>query len=198
MKMIEPKDLFVRSPVDLGDYFNNREHKYWTMENGYAFANRRGLQQITKQIEGLTPAEYEQLKGKLSIGLQIDTEVTISAHQHTVTQAYCSALPIGYSDIATNQWETFARLILEGLYESTFYAALRNYERTGNQELYLTLVGGGVFRNPTPWILDAIEHSVIKFRNTPLKVKVVSYGSSNDQLAAFLGRLEARGFGRSY
>ena len=171
---------------EFGEYFNNAKNKYWEMENGYAFVNKEGLRQISKTIKNLDNAGYEALKAKLKIGLQINTEVTISEENHTVTQVYCSAFPIGYSRIGAEEWEAFARLVLEASYEATFYAALKNYEATGNNELYLTLVGGGVFANPLTWILEAIEKSVAKFKHTPLDVKVVSYGRSNQRLHAFL------------
>ena len=72
---------------------------------------------------------------------------------HTVSQVYCSALPVG--------------------------------RRAKSPKLFLTLVGGGVFGNETCWILDAINISLEKFREVPLEVQVVSYGSLNSQVGAF-------------
>ena len=67
-------------------------------------------------------------------------------------------------------------MILEATYEATFYAALLNYERTGCNKLFLTLVGGGAFGNPMPWIIDAIKNALQKFAACPLDVRIVSYG----------------------
>ena len=156
------------------------------MSNGYAFASEKGLENISQQIKALSVTEYEQLKAKLRIGLQWNTEVTISENKHLVTQAYCSALPVGYSDHSTDLWEDFARLVLNASYEATFYAALLNYEQTGNNNNYLTLVGGGVFGNKPEWIFDAIESAILKFSKTPLNLKFVSYGNSNQKLKTFL------------
>ncbi|MCB0628716.1 MAG: hypothetical protein R2824_36065 [Saprospiraceae bacterium] len=174
---------------DLGEYFNNKEQACWTMQNGYALVNREGLTRINNTIKSLDPVAYEVLKGKLRIGLQLDTEVTIDQRKNTVTQAYCSALPIGYSQVPAVQWEPFARLILEATYEATFYAALRHLKATGNDQLFLTLVGGGVFGNPLHWILDAIEKTVLQFKHVPLDVKIVSYGASNPGVKRFLAGL---------
>lgn len=113
----------------------------------------------------------------------------ISEHKHTVTQAYCSALPVAYSNIESNLWKEFAKLILAATYEATFYAALKNYENTGNNRVYLTLVGGGVFGNAYDWIFDAIRSAVIKFHYTPLDVMIVSYGSSNSSVRQFVESL---------
>ena len=156
------------------------------MSNGYALANIEGLKIITNEFERLNEAEYEYLKGKLQIGVQTDSEVTICAAKYKVTQCYCSCLPVGYSNIPSLHWEKFARFILEATYEATFYAALQNFKKTNNNRLYLTLVGGGVFGNKIEWIFDAISKAISKFSKTPLDVKIVSYGSSNSQVHNFL------------
>lgn len=171
---------------DIGHFFNNDELLNWKMNNGYAFVTRDGLKSISAKINSLDSDKYELLKAKLRVGIQSNTEVTISEQKQLVTQVYCSALPIAYTSIDAKEWELFANLILEGTYEATFYAALKNFERTGNNNLYLTLVGGGVFGNPINWILKAIGKSAAKFRETPLNVKIVSYGSSKPVVRKFL------------
>ena len=120
----------------------------------------------------------------------MDTEITLQQKGHLVTQAYCSALPIGYSNVSPYLWKEFALLILRATYEATFYAAFENYRKTGNNRVYLTLVGGGVFGNNINWIIDAIERSLIKFKNTPLDVSIVSYGSSNYAVQQLIKNIE--------
>lgn len=163
----------------IGDFLGNENQKLWKMSNGYCLPSESGLIIIDELISQMSESEKNQLKSKLQVGIQWDSEVTISADKQIVSQIYCSALPIGYSTISPDKWEQFARLILEATYEATFYAAAINLERTGNNQLFLTLVGGGVFQNKVEWILDAIKKSVQKFRNCPLEVKVVSYQKSN-------------------
>jgi len=63
---------------------------------------------------------------------------------------------------------------LEASYEATFHSAIINFEKTGNNILYLTLLGGGAFRNNISWIVDAIKRSLHIFRNYGLDVKIVS------------------------
>jgi hypothetical protein len=176
---------------EIGKALGNKNASLWAMKNGYALLNLDGLTQIANQISSLTELEYEYLKGLLKIGLQWNTEVTLSEEKQLVTQAYCSALPISYAKpkLPTELWEKFARLILEGTYEATFYAALKNYQQIGNKKLYLTLVGGGVFGNEQNWVFDAIEKAFIKFKNTPLEVMIVSYGDSNKDVKAFCKKL---------
>lgn len=55
-----------------------------------------------------------------------DTEVTTSESHHLVTQAYCSAVPVGYSPHSPDLWEPFARLVLEASYEATLRAVMLN------------------------------------------------------------------------
>jgi hypothetical protein len=175
---------------DIGRELGNDSHELWKMSNGYALASLKGLEQITQNINNRTKQEYEELKANLRIGIQWDTEVTLGESGNKVTQVYCSALPVAYSNIQSAYWETFARLILEATYESTFHAALLNYDKTGNDKVFLTLVGGGAFGNRTEWILDAIMKTIQIFKNAPLDVKIVSYGSSNKEVQKLLRSIE--------
>ena len=174
---------------DIGLELGNERSVLWEMSNGYALANPEGLKNINKQIKNKSETEYEDLKNKLRIGLQWDTEVTVGKGKSRVSQAYCSALPVAYSSVEAEFWTDFACLILEATYDATFYAALSNYQKTGNQKVFLTLVGGGVFGNKIEWILEAIKKSIIKFSNTPLEVKIVSYGKSNPHLLELINQL---------
>ena len=164
---------------DIGEALQNKELGLWTMRNGYALANKQGLKNIAAQVKALTPDEYEDLKGKLRIGLQWDTEVTINEHKQRVSQAYCSALPVAYSLLDKSLWEAFARLVLEATYEATLAAGVINLAQTGCNKVFLTLVGGGAFGNDTIWITDAIKKAVKKFEGVGLDVRLVSYGRSD-------------------
>lgn len=165
---------------DIGAELGNKSLNLWEMRNGYALVkNREALENITAQIQNKTEQDYELLKGKLKIGIQWNTQVTISENRQLVSQAYCAALPVAYSHVKAGYWEAFARLILQASYEATLSAALLNYEQTGNNKVFLTLVGGGAFGNEREWIFDAIEKAVRVFANSPLNVSLISYGSSN-------------------
>ncbi len=167
---------------DIGIELENEKFGLWKMSNGYALANIDGLKKISQQIKNMSGQDNEKLKGKLRIGIQWDTQVTLDNCKNIVTQAYCSALPVAYSHIEPEYWTEFARLILEATYEATFYAALLNYERTGNKKVFLTLVGGGAFGNKIEWIMDAIKNAIKIFSNTPLDIRIVSYGGSNSEV----------------
>lgn len=163
----------------------------WKMQNGYLFTTSQNLKKISVQIDQKNHDDYAKLKGKLKIGVQWDTEVTLEVTHNIVSQIYCSALPISYNNINnTDDWEIFSRLILEATYEATFYTALQNFEKTGNNKVFLTLVGGGVFGNKKEWIIDSIKKSILKFINTPLDVKIVSYQSSDSDIRNLIEEVE--------
>ncbi|MEA3490509.1 MAG: hypothetical protein U9R27_01270 [Campylobacterota bacterium] len=83
---------------------------------------------------------------------------------------------MGY-DIAL--WERFARVVLYASYEATLCVGILNALKTGNNRIYLTLVGGGVFGNKIEWIVDAIASAVSKYRDFDLDIVIVSYGARN-------------------
>ncbi len=177
--------------ADLGAELGNEQSKLWSMKNGYALATSAGLQAITKRIETASESEVEQLRGKLRIGLQWDSEVTIATDGHRVSQAYCSALPVAYSEQPEALWSDFAQLVLEASYEATLCAAVINMQKTGCNKLFLTQIGGGVFGNRSEWILQAILRALRIFINAPLDVKMVSYRQSNSTVQSLIKQFRA-------
>ena len=172
--------------AEIGRELGNVNNRLWQMMNGYALANEQGLITIAEKLDSMSVGEYESLKGKLQIGVQRDTQVTIGSGNNRITQAYCSALPVAYTSVAAGLWEPFARLVLEAGYEAAFYAALTNYENRGNNLVFLTLVGGGVFGNKPEWIFDAMQKSIDKFKSTPLDIKIVSFINSKPHVRQFV------------
>lgn len=175
----------------IGEALGNEDSRLWQMRNGYALIHQEGILQINTMLGKMDRAEREALKQKLKMGIQWDTEVTLYGSGQLVSQAYCSALPVAYSELESFYWERFASLILEATYEATLYAALINLQKTGTNKVYLTLVGGGAFGNETAWVMEALEKSFQKFRNTPLDVKIVSFRRSNPHVQQLLHKLNA-------
>lgn len=167
---------------DIGKELNNETLELWKMSNGYALINQNGLLNINKQLSNLSKNEREHLKGKLKIGIQWDTEVTLVENKQIVSQIYCSALPVAYSQIESYYWENFARIILEATYEATLHAAMINLNKGKSNKVFLTLVGGGAFGNDFDWIIESFIKAIEKFKSIPLNIKIVSYGSSNTLL----------------
>ena len=174
---------------EVGEALGNEDGKLWTMRNGYALATRSGLEIIADRLQSMSQTELEELRGRLRIGLQLDTEVTLEDAGHRVSQAFCSALPVSYSSHPPALWEPFARFVLEGAYEATLRAAHLNGERTGNKTAFLTLLGGGAFGNNSSWILDGLEHGLQVCAPLNIDVAVVSYGGPNPDLKPLLNSI---------
>ena len=111
--------------ADLGQALGLEADRLWTMRNGYALCTPQGLHEIERHLEGLTDEALDSLRGQLRIGLHWQVDVTDRpAPGHRVSQAFCSALPVAYSQIAVRHWARFAQLVLESAYEATLLAAL--------------------------------------------------------------------------
>jgi hypothetical protein len=117
------------------------------MQNGYVKFTEQGLIEVSNKLKSANKEEIDDLRKLLKIGIQWNTQATINNSKHTVSQAYCSALPVAYSNHSPELWESFAQLVLEATYEATFCASILNFVKTGNNKLYLTLIGGGAFGN---------------------------------------------------
>jgi hypothetical protein len=170
----------------VGTILGNHQESLWSMQNGYALASEAGLKTINETLSAMDASELDRIRDALCVGVQWDTEVTIDGGGHLLSQIYCSALPVAYSAQSPDMWERFARLILEATYEAAFAAAAINLERTGNNKLYLTLVGGGAFGNEPAWILSAIQRAAAMYVNHPLDVRIVSRRMPNPHLKAIL------------
>jgi hypothetical protein len=164
--------------ADLGAALGNAGQRLWQMRNGYALASQEGLIEIARRLVTPSEEELDQLRQRLRIGVQWNTQVTVRGSTHTVTQAYCSALPVAYSQYPADLWEPFARLVLEAAYEATVCAAILNARDTGNKRLYLTQLGGGAFGNRTAWISDSITRALRLYQDWNLEVAIVSYRRS--------------------
>jgi len=162
---------------DVGWALGNSDRRLWEMRNGYALPSEKGLIEVADRLRASTEGDRDTLRGLLRIGIQWGTQVTLDGCRHLVSQAYCSALPVAYSRLPTGLWADFASLVLEASYEATFCAAIVNADRTGNNTLFLTLLGGGAFGNRTEWIVRGIERSIGLFGDHGLDVAIVSYGS---------------------
>jgi hypothetical protein len=174
----QSRDCQLDTLEDLGAALKHRLPRggeLWAMTNGYALCTRTGLDTVTVLLDASTPKEIDALRGHLRIGLHHDVELTDAPEPRpTVSQAFCSALPVAYCSPAPKYWEKFARLILEATYEATMWAAVLNATR-GSNIVLLTSVGGGAFGNDDSWIEDALRRSLELASGFDLDVRLVSY-----------------------
>jgi hypothetical protein len=168
---------------DLGVALGNEHGELWTMRNGYALCTAPGLAAVHRQLATTDEAERDRLRGLLRIGLHWDVEVTDGQTAGgSVSQAFCSALPVAYTRIPTGHWTSFASLILDAAYEATLLAAVINAARTSSNVVFLTQLGGGAFGNESPWIHAAIRRALEKVTGIGLDVRLVSYGAPDPAL----------------
>lgn len=175
----------------LGEELENTQSNFWKMKNGYALFNENGILAINQKLSTLNNHQKDKLKQKLKIGIQWNSEVVFSKNKHRVSQIYCSALPVSYNIIDYYYFEPFSRLILEATYEATLYAGILNMIKYNSNIVYLTLIGGGAFGNEENWILDSMKKALIKFSNTPLDIRIVSYGYSNPNVTKMIQELKS-------
>lgn len=174
--------------AELGEKLGNSGNRLWQMQNGYALPSRDGLAEVARRLSQASAAELDELRSSLRFGIQWNTQVTLKACTHTVSQVYCSALPVAYTHLAPVLWEGFARLVLEAAYEATLCAAVLNRQTTGNKRVYLTLLGGGAFGNDTRWILDSLQRALELYKDWDIEVAIVSYGASKPDVRQLAGQ----------
>jgi len=175
--------------ADVGVALGNTGNRLWEMRNGYALASESGLVEIAHRLQAASESELDTLRQLLRIGIQWNTQVTLNNSSHTVSQAYCSALPVAYSPHSSELWAPFARLILEAAYEATICTAILNAMGHGSNRLFLTLLGGGVFGNETACIVGAIQRALTLYNDVELDVAIVSYGSPTSAVQQLLSRV---------
>jgi hypothetical protein len=170
--------------VALGGALNQPVKALWEMQNGYALCTRVGLDAIADHLGALQPEQVDILRGKLCIGLHRDVEVTDAAGEHRplVSQAFCSALPVKYSDVPPSYWEPFASLVLEAAYEATMSAAVLNAKRRASNVVLLTQLGGNAFGNDDNWIHAAMRRALKMMSEIELDVRLVSYGKPSREI----------------
>ncbi|SNY58387.1 hypothetical protein SAMN06297280_3385 [Arsukibacterium tuosuense] len=163
----------------------------WQMKNGYALPNTQQLTAINHALEQLNQSDINKLINTIKIGVQYDTQVTLKNTGQLVTQAYCSAMPVAYSQHSSGLWQPLASLILQAAYQATLAAGVINTAKTGNNTVYLTLLGGGAFGNAVEWITSAMQSAITLFEQSGLDIRVVSYGRSKPEVNALVSHFAA-------
>lgn len=174
----------------IGALLDNSEERLWRMVNGYALPSSAGLQEIVEKLANMDSAARDIVRQALQIGIHWETQVTLNDASHTVSQAYCSAMPVAYTSHSRTLWAPLASLVLEAAYEATICAAIVNVARTGNNRLFLTLLGGGAFGNNPDWIIGAIRRSLELYSDSGLEVNIVSYGGSNRSVRSLVSEFQ--------
>ena len=168
---------------DLGQALGNDDARLWRMKNGYALFTREGLSSIDRHLAAADEDTIDQLRCLLRIGLHWGVGLTDVEPGPTVSQAFCSALPVSYNRIAApGLWSRFATLVLEAAYEATLRAGWLSAARGGSNRVFLTRLGGGAFGNDIGWIDAAIRRALELAAGWGLGIRLVSYGPPDEDL----------------
>lgn len=166
----QTKENMIDNLDRVNEALGNEDGRMMNVQGGYTMASDAGLDAINGVIAGL---DREELKGLLKVGVHAGVEVTASgwgtrpvgresfdqppgsvAPVHKVTQVFGSACSVGYSRNHPSLWQPFAQLVLEASYEATLMVAAIEAEQhryAGSSNIvYLTLLGGGKLRQPSP------------------------------------------------
>jgi hypothetical protein len=159
----------------------------WKVKNGYIESKK---EQLTKLNGYLKEKDVQdKVLERVRIGVQANVQVTDeTAFEKFVTQTYNSAISIGYSDVPLQYWEPIARIVLDATYEATMLVGILNsiqLAKADNNDaeegkvikVYLTKVGGGVFRNREEWIQSSMMRAFKKTAEygIDLDVSIVQY-----------------------
>lgn len=180
---------------ELSDQLSIPTAELWAMRNGYALASVKGLTAINALLRCLDEVARDRLRGKLRIGVHRGAEVTDVSESpaHLVSQAFCSAMPVAYSNVPSEPWAPLAQLVLEAAYEATLLQAAENMRRGDSNVVFLTRLGGGAFGNEEAWIHSAIEYALIRVRHLPLDVRIVCYSRTPRELEKMVLRISVGG-----
>jgi hypothetical protein len=169
--------------ADIETHLDEHHHvsSPWTVKNGYIDSSVKRISRVNELL-GSEPGLKEELTSLLRIGVQEDTTVTDTpSFDVKVTQTYNSAVSIGYSALEEHLWKPIAQVVLDGTYEATLLVGiLKSIEEgsNGSVPIYLTKVGGGVFRNKDEWIVQAITRAInsVKGLDVDLDIRIVHFG----------------------
>jgi hypothetical protein len=186
----QTRDRQVDCLKDLGTALGNEHNALWTMRNGYALCTRSGLATIGRKLDGRDHNGRDSLRDLLRIGIHEGVQVTDVGGVQLVSQAFCSALPVSYTSIPADRWQSFATLVLEGAYEATIWAAVLNCHRSGSNVVFLTRLGGGAFGNERQWIHHAVRRALRQVATTNLDVRIVTHGQADPALQQLVAEFD--------
>ncbi|MEM6293201.1 MAG: hypothetical protein AAGA54_18145 [Myxococcota bacterium] len=157
-----------------------------SVRNGYAFSD---ADRLARSGPALAAAGRETFIDRLRIGVQTRAQVTFArrfvepAAPSFVSQAFCSALSVGYDREPASAWAPLATAVLDGAYEATLHAARAGVrDGTCSGVVWLTFLGGGAFGNDPAWIAAAIARALRVGGDASLDVRIAHYREINASL----------------
>jgi len=188
--------------------FLSKLKDHYPMKNGYVVYTGE-----EPKFPKRNSPEYQKLLHSTKVLYHKDLQV-ITGHRNgaelekvndpdqTVDQVMCAAVNIfqgrtGSENSRAPYSELKCRLVLDMAYQGTYLTCINN-RRT---QIFLTLVGGGIFGNKKDWIYDAIVNAHLKFgvkgKSSLEKVTLIVF-NPRDISANFMRRMEEEGIPVKY
>ena len=179
---------------NLEDVLKVLNSDYITVTNGYTFSSEEKLLSLNNKLKNDLNLRNNIIKN-VRIGVHYNIGVTFDKlyrkqypqnaffiehkKEQLISQAFCSAISVAYSNLSKDLWEPFSILILQASYEATLWSAIMNSKSGGSNKVFLTMVGGGAYGNNRVWILDAIANAIVATSDYGLNIKICHYKSIN-------------------
>ncbi len=178
--------LYIQPPITLLEKFC--KHYNVTYQGGsFPF-----LPTINNYFHHLSPTSLKENVQLIAVGVQ--KEVSVLYGQRTygqssfkakpaefnqqITQVFTAALDPYQNDYNTPAFANLASIFLHAAYKGTCDVM----RKTGSSKVYLTLVGGGIFKNKLTWIIQALKAALDDLRRYPLdnnpEIILIIYNSS--------------------
>lgn len=162
------------------------------VRNGYTFAAPGALERIRARL-GEAPAE--SWTGAVRVAVHGPVQVVYASRwapaepEQRVVQVYTAAPSVGYDRWPAEAWEPLAPLVLDAMFEGALLAAALAPPRPdGTRRVWLTRIGGGVFRNDPRWIDRALARAVVRTAHLGLDVRLAHFRSVDGPTAAAVDR----------
>ncbi len=160
--------MYLQSPINFLTCFNWHGHVAYT--EGYF----PSMPDMDSRFKNMSSKDILQASSTLCVGVQKNVCVTsglrdfssgafravpVASAGQRITQVFTAALDPYNNDETNFGFENLARTLLHGAYKGTFDVA---YDANA-RKIFLTLVGGGVFRNKFEWIAEAVATAFQEF-----------------------------------
>lgn len=169
------RNYFIKEINNLDEIQDFLKESFFSVKNGYINSTVESIKLLNLRLH--EKELVDKLNDKLKVGLLLNAQVpfknryTKTDKLQYVSQVYCSAISCGYSTLPLDLWEPFSRIVLNASYKAVMYAAIVNKKKN----IYLTFLGGGVFKNKMEWIIDAIICAITSVANFDLNIYIVHY-----------------------
>lgn len=183
----QTRDRMIDNLCDVSEVLGNTDGRMFHVQGGFTMASDDQLATLNAKLAEMARAgKLDQVRAALRVGVHADVQVTsagsgnrrVQDPAQMVSQVFASPCAVAYNNSSKSQnWETFASLVLEAGYEATLCAAVANAQRhggsDGSKKVFLVCLGDGMFGNSMQAIAAAMRKACERFQDFDLDIEVV-------------------------